>query len=287
VTTLLSPESNEMTGTLHDLELRALHDVDSEAGAGSLQTIDPMGECITMADIALDTTAPLGKACADHDECGTGKICDVASQSCAASQCSAAPGPCADGRQCYRYDYSESLYCAQACGVFAPCAATYSCESGICKHTGTAAAGELCSRHRDTTAACASGLFCNRDATSTTCISECNPFAIDPGCASSQRCLFESYTGACNAALASSATSPAALDQPCSIPPPQGGNPPYDSVPCADDGRVYRGLCYVETGFGTQSMCRRVCDPLGPSCPNGQACLPGAGSQWGVSYVCR
>jgi hypothetical protein len=281
VTSVASPKSNEMTGTLHGLELRAMSEIPVDGGFAF--TIDPGGPCLTVPDLAFDTTAPIGKPCHDHIQCGTTKVCDIASGTCAASECTNNAG-CGTGQTCneygdeFQYQGSEK-FCATPCGPFAACPGSYVCDiDSVCKHPGPSLFGQPCTPFSDVHTGCKAGLVCTATATQTACAHGCNPFATAPGCQSTERCLYyvSSYCGP-----PSPTASTAAIDQPCTL---VGG---AHSGPCGDDGKTYRGLCYEELGVGSQMMCRRVCDPSGPACPNGHSCQ-NVGVGWGgVQYVCR
>jgi hypothetical protein len=282
VTTVVSAKSNEMAGTLTGLELRAMSLVQTDAGFSF--TIDPNGPCVTIPDLAFDTRAPIGKPCVDHDQCGTTKVCDIAAMKCAASECTSSAS-CGSGQTCNEYgdefEYQGSeAFCATPCDPFTPCPGQYVCDfDGVCKHPGSAQLGQTCASFMDVQTGCKAGLVCAPNGATTTCAQGCNAYATNPGCPTSQRCLYyvDSYCSSPDP-LASSA----AIDQPCTVP---GGAP---SGPCADDGKTYRGLCYAENGMGpSQTMCRRVCSPKGPACPSGQSCQS-VGIDWGgVQYVCR
>jgi hypothetical protein len=299
VATVLSPQSNEMTGTLQNLEFRALKEVQvdggPDAGITYYDEIDPNGACITVPNMTFDTRSPDGTPCVNENECGTTKVCSVTSMTCAEPECTS-PTQCGSGQKCQMRSSAPDFsgYCVMECGPFTPCGSGYDCESGACKHAGTATLGATCIPYRDVETGCQAGLYCledNSGITSTaTCVQGCNALAAAPGCSSADRCL----AGYCGAPLPSSEVATGGIDQTCTLPSPQPGMPQVPTAPCADDGVAYRGLCATEMswlpggGVGpSQTMCRRACDPKGPACPTGRSCQFTAAAGWGVAYVCR
>jgi hypothetical protein len=291
VSTLLSPASNEMTGTLKGLEFRHLVEVPvPDAALSTYDEIDPNVACVTVPDMSFDTTAPIGTACVDHDECGTTKVCSIASMTCQQSEC-ASPGQCASGQVCSKRSDTVG-FCAIPCDPFTPCGSGYACEGNMCKHAGTATPGATCIPYRDVQTGCQAGLVCKQDESdplhpTTSCVQGCNSLVAAPGCSASQRCIAYGY---CDAPLPANEVATGALDQTCTLPPPVPGMPQLSSAPCADDGQAYRGLCASESsgsGLPSQAMCRRACDPKGPACPTGQSCRVAMMAMSGINYVCR
>jgi hypothetical protein len=278
IATLASPASNEMTGALNGLELRAGKEVPVDGGV--FYTVDPKGACFTIGDTTFDTRAPLGMACTQHTQCGTTKVCSIASRTCAASECTQGGTGCTSGEFC---DMARSPvgFCARACSPFTPCPAGYGCETGICKHVGTAVLGAMCVPPADdrVVQGCAAGLLCMTSGvggSSAKCVPACDPFATNPGCAASERCNFDGFCGP------PQTSSAAALDQSCVV-PPAPVFPQPTTAPCADDGKAYRGICASEGAVG--AMCRRVCRPTGPPCAGGKSCMPVVSLL--DTYVCR
>jgi hypothetical protein len=81
----------------------------------------------------------------------------------------------------------------------------------------------------------------------------------------------------------SSVASPAALGDSCTLPV---GTP---SVPCGDDGKVYRGVCGSAPSPypgvpPSPPKCYPTCEPSAPSCAPGTSCSPLAQPS---DFVCR
>ena len=200
---------------------------------------------------------------------------------CATAECSG-PGTCPLPQDLCE-NLGATMQCHTLCGPFqAACPAGLICGDGVCKHAGTAAFGEPCAYH-DAVAGCQSGLYCKSAPwpVGSRCKKACNPFAPAPGCDPGERCFFPGY---CDPAL-SSGVSSAAIDSVCTIASPGPGGLASESVPCADDGKAYRGTCASESltlGGPTVTMCRRFCDPHGPACPSGLHCR----ASWDVGARC-
>jgi hypothetical protein len=280
VATLAAANSNEMTGSISGLALRQLKEVPVDGGFAL--ELDPTGSCVTFPAFTFDTTAPLGTACTRHDQCGVTKVCDVASQSCAQANCDGTVGACGAGRTC-AFTTSGAGDCATSCDLFTPCPTGYECGSaGTCKHTGMSAAGGTCDPLEDVATGCQASLYCGSNGVGSACTPTCNPFAASPGCAAGQRCRNAGPAAFCGAPIGASYVSTALIDQSCTLP---GAAP---TAPCGDDGMAYRGVCINEGMFGGVSrMCRRACDPKGPSCPGSQTCQPVFPPSYGIANVCR
>jgi hypothetical protein len=272
ITTVTSPDSTGMTGTVSDLKFQRTMTVQD----GSVLTpyLDPNGDCITVGDFSFDTNVAVGMPCSNSSDCGTAKVCSVASQSCAPSECDAPnqPSTCPSGQMCFSRDAPNNVmhggYCTQPCDVFTPCPAGYSCSWGYCKHVGPSSLGQSCTVS-DVGSGCAAGLMCAPAGFEPQrCRTSCNPYVANPGCSSQDRCLHD-Y---CVPPLM--LTSNASIDQPCNMNDTVG-------TACADDGKTYRGICYKALGTNDTPICRRICDPRGSACPTGQQCTasPGLGQR--------
>ncbi len=279
IDTLASPDSNEMTGTLTHLRFRAVREVQVDGGA-TIETVDPNGACIDVADMAVDTRAPIGTPCIDHAQCGRTKVCAMSTKTCALSECSNS-APCADGLSCVapRDQASTARACVRACDNFAPCPGDQACEAHVCKNVPLAGAalGAACSpRPDDVVTQCQAGLVCDRTLGATNvCKKACNPLAADPGCAASERCL---PAGFCGAPVSSALHVAVGAD--CTLPPSSQPNVPAPTVVlCGDDGKSYRGACFTSAtipyGSPPSTTCWPLCSPLGgPSCAPPTQCSP-------------
>jgi cysteine-rich repeat protein len=235
-------------------------------GDNGFTTLVPGGDCVSIAGASFDTTPTPGAACESAEDCGNPlvEICDPSTNTCTAPECNF-DSPCSGPNELcliqYRDLFEGACYTvcdprgpASQCGAMQECAPRGLDPSfGICKYTGTAAAGDACTVE-DNTTSCASGAICSD--LSETCATACRFFAADSGCSSSTVCSLFSQCEPASIGI------DVPLGAPC-------GDDAEVTQGCASDGESFRGMCFAFEGDPLR--CEKAC--LGnEGCTTGEFC---------------
>jgi hypothetical protein len=190
-------------------------------------------------------------------------ICDPATKTCAAGQCSSASA-CPSGKTCLTQTETATVgACYPSCTPYGtPCLngatcvlAAFDASAGACIAAGTGFGGQPCSGTALNTS-CVTGYICAADGSSDVCRKQCKYWDAFPGCPGTQRCAFN---GICFAETADSAAINAACASGSAL-----------GTPCGNDGSAWRGVC---TDLGSGKYCYKNCrTAVASDCSSGQTC---------------
>lgn len=236
-------------------------------GDGTVTTLVPGGDCVSISAVAFDTTPTPGHSCESAEDCGNPlfEICDPSTNTCGDPECNF-DQPCEGNNEIcliqYRDLFSGACYTVCDPRESAGCASGQQCEQrgpdpsfGICKYLGDGAAGSDCTPE-DNTTACVAGTVCSGE--SHTCAATCSFFADDPGCPGTSECSLFWLCEPPDTGV------DVPVGQPC-------GDDATMAQGCAPDGDAFRGICFAFEGTGDPLVCETAC--LGDQgCASGEFC---------------
>jgi hypothetical protein len=274
-----SPASAESKGSLKGVKL--LESKIDPTTYASVPVSD--GRCLFVVSAAWDTTVAAGTACTVADDCGdvSKNVCDPATKTCAASQCSS-DAACGSGKSCIVqgadtlagacYPTCTPLATGTACGSSGECVVVrYDQTLGICKGRGDKKDGDPCSI-QDVSTDCGAGMVCSPEHAGNLCRKQCDYFAqTDGACTAAQHCTLGSV-------CSDEPIDPAKVDTACDGSSAEG-------TPCNLVSGKINGICVAETGASGQViMCRKVCRKSSAAdCPTGKTCA----DYYDSTGVCR
>jgi len=230
-------------------------------------TLVPGGDCVSIAPASFDTTPTPGASCESAEDCGNPlfEICDPSNNTCAQPECNF-DAPCAGQNEIcliqYRDLFEGACYTACDPSDAGACPDNQQCVQrgpdpmfGVCKYTGTGAAGSDCTLE-DNTTSCVDGAVCS--SLSQTCAATCSYFDADTGCSGGTLC---SLFWQCEPP---SVGANVPLGQPC-------GADAELAQGCGADGEAFRGLCFAYEGTGDPLMCEKTC-LFDQGCSTGEFC---------------